>query len=135
MHRKLGTFQGEGRGAIFGFSCPPRKPLTFTARDKRRSRFYFYFLMLTLNAGLPPGLARLRKKSERKANSAKRDWQGLKRLRKDSQFRVKCPEKHPSGAKAPLILLRFFGTAEAVPFQNNSKFEFFSLPVKPDSFC
>jgi len=23
-----------------------------------------------------------------------------------------------------LILLRFFGTAEAVPFQNNSKFDF-----------
>jgi len=24
-----------------------------------------------------------------------------------------------------LILLRFFGTAEAVPFRNNSKFDFF----------
>jgi len=49
---------------------------------------------------------------------------GLKRLRKNSQFRVKCPGKRPSGAEARLILLRFFGTAEAVPFQNNSKFDF-----------
>jgi len=35
------------------------------------------------------------------------------------------PGKTSSGAKAPLILLRFFGTAEAVPFQNNSKFDVF----------
>jgi len=50
---------------------------------------------------------------------------GLNWLRKKSPFRVKYPGKHPSGAKALLILLRFFGTAKAVPFQNGSGFDFF----------
>ncbi|WP_420239752.1 hypothetical protein ACOBR2_09360 [Telmatobacter bradus] len=42
-------------------------------------------------------------------------------------------EKRPSGAKALLILLRLFGTAEAVRFQNRAPREFFRSLFSPGS--
>ena len=43
-------------------------------------------------------------------------------------------ENHPSGAKAPFILLGLSGTAKAVPFQNRSEARVFPLPEESCSF-
>jgi hypothetical protein len=53
-----------------------------------------------------------------KVETAEHHPSGAKQVAEERMVSEELPKEHPSGAKAHRFLSNFYGTAEAVPFQN-----------------